>query len=128
MIKQYLHISYIYIYVVHQRYFISIRFDIRVQLSWQEKAESRACRDLEKLSILSILITITFYSVYEYNVARLNVTNGTVNLAGELIKNLECETRECVSRGGSLVVHLQRVIPQIVIEFLRVPPFESFVK
>lgn len=94
----------------------------------RKRAESRACRDLEKLSILSILITITFYSVYEYNVARLNVTNGTVNLAGELIKNLECETRECVSRDGSLVVHLQRVIPQIVIEFLRVPPFESFVK
>lgn len=128
MIKQYLHISYIYIYVVHQRYFISIRFDIRVQLSWRENELNRERVAILKNSILSILITITFYSVYEYNVARLNVTNGTVNLAGELIKNLECETRECVSRDGSLVVHLQRVIPQIVIEFLRVPPFESFVK
>lgn len=28
----------------------------------------------------------------------------------------------------SAVAHLRRVIPQIVIEFLRVPPFESFVK
>lgn len=128
MIKQYLHISYIYICSTPKIFYFDSIWYSRPTLVTRKRAESRACRDLEKLSILSILITITFYSVYEYNVARLNVTNGTVNLAGELIKNLECETRECVSRDGSLVVHLQRVIPQIVIEFLRVPPFESFVK
>lgn len=64
MIKQYLHISYIYIYVVHQRYFISIRFDIRVQLSWQEKAESRACRDLEKLDIIDTYYDYVLFGVW----------------------------------------------------------------
>lgn len=72
-------------------YFKLYSFDLIPRpLSWRKRAEINCIVILKNL-ILSIL-TITFYSVYEYT-ARLNVTNGTVNLTGELIKNLECETR-----------------------------------
>lgn len=79
-------------YIAHRRYFISnSTFDLIPLSTLVHENELNQRIAILKNLILSIL-TIMFYSVYEYT-ARLNVTNGTVNLTGELIKNLECETR-----------------------------------
>lgn len=90
MIKQFTYFEYV-LYSAPKIFYLKfyVRFDTVVHSRDENELNQRIA--ILKNLILSIL-TIMFYSVYEYT-ARLNVTNGTVNLTGELIKNLECETR-----------------------------------